>query len=349
MSKRLAPTLEPQTRAWLDRLNAAGGKAIYELSPEDARKVLSDVQSGEDVEKLPADVEDRTLPGGPDNRGISIRIVRPKGSTEPLPVIMHFHGGGWVLGGKDTHDRLVRELANGARAAVVFVDYTPAPDAQYPVQIEQAYAATKWIAENGESLGLDPSRLVVLGDSVGGNMATVVAMMAKERGGPEIAFQVLCYPVTDANFETGSYREFADGYFLAREGMKWFWDNYLPNKEQRNDRHASPLRASEDELKDMPPTLIVVGEHDVLRDEVEAYAHKLSSAGVPVASTRFLGTMHDFVMLNPITNTPAPRAAIRYVTETLRRVFGEERRGEEKIGGVEYAALQREQQPPMMH
>ncbi len=349
MNKKLAPTLDPQTRAWLDELNAAGGKQIYELSPEDARKVLSDVQSGEDVEKLSADIEDRTIPGGPDNRGISIRIVRPKGSTGGLPVIMHFHGGGWVLGGKDTHDRLVRELANGAEAAVVFVDYTPAPDAQFPVQIEQAYAATKWIAENGASLNLDPSRLAVFGDSVGGNMATVVAMLAKERGGPELAFQVLCYPVTDATFETGSYREFADGYFLSREGMKWFWDNYLPNKEQRSDRHASPLRASEEELKDLPPALIVVGEHDVLRDEVEAYAHKLSSAGVTVAATRFLGTMHDFVMLNPITNTPAPRGAIRFVTETLRRVFGEKRRGEEKVGGVEYAALQREAQQPVIH
>lgn len=344
MSKPLASTLEPDTRAWLEELQAVGGKPIYELSPKDARQVLSDIQSGTNAEKLPADIEDRTI-----GEGVPVRIVRPVGASVPLPVIMHFHGGGWVLGGKDTHDRLVRELANGAHAAVVFVDYTPAPEARFPEQLEQAYGATKWIAENGESLGLDPTRLVVVGDSVGGNMATVVAMMAKERGGPEIAFQVLFYPVTDATFDTGSYREFESGYFLEREGMKWFWDNYLPNQEKRSDRHASPLRASIDELKGLPPALIMVGEHDVLRDETEAYAHKLLTAGVPVAATRFLGTTHDFVMLNPITHTPAPRAAIRLATGALRRVFGEERRGEESIGGVESAAIHREPQPSTTH
>lgn len=344
MKKPLASTLELDTRAWLETLQAAGGKPIYELSPRDARKVLSDIQAGADAELLPADIEDRTIADR-----VAIRIVRPVGASVPLPIIMHFHGGGWVLGGKDTHDRLVRELANGAHAAVVFVDYTLAPEGQFPEQLEQAYAATKWIARNGESLGLDPSRLVVLGDSVGGNMAAVVAMMAKERGGPEIAFQVLFYPVTDANFETGSYREFERGYFLEREGMKWFWDNYLPDAEKRKDPHASPLRASLDQLKGLPPALVMVGEHDVLREEVEAYAHKLNLAGVPVAGSRFLGTMHDFVMLNPITHTPGPRAAIRLATESLRRVFGEERRGEESIGGVEWAAMQREAQQTMTH
>jgi acetyl esterase len=343
MSPKLAPTLEPETRRFLEQVNAQGGKPLYELSPEDARKVLSELQAGTDVAKLPADIEDRTIPGGPGNQGVAIRIVRPAGRTEALPVIMHFHGGGWVLGGKDTHDRLVRELANGAHAAVVFVDYTPAPDARYPVQLEQAYAATKWIAGNGASLGLDPSRLAVLGDSVGGNMATVVALMARERGGPHLAFQVLFYPVTDADFETGTYREFADGYFLARESMKWFWDNYLPDVEARKQPHASPLRASLDELKGLPPALVIVGEHDVLRDEGEAYAHKLARAGVRVEATRFLGTLHDFVMLNPITGTPAPRAAIRLATETLRRVFDEARRARSA------PAPTREASAPMHH
>ncbi|WP_163992393.1 alpha/beta hydrolase [Pyxidicoccus caerfyrddinensis] len=343
MSPKLSPNLEPGTRRFLEQVNAQGGKPIYELSPVDARKVLSDLQAGKDVEKLPADIEDRMIPGGPGNQDISIRIVRPKGQTDVLPVIMHFHGGGWVLGGKDTHDRLVRELANGAQAAVVFVDYTPAPDAQFPVQIEQAYAATKWIAENGESLGMDPSRLAILGDSVGGNMAAVVALLAKERGGPRIASQVLFYPVTDANFDTGTYQEFATGYFLARDGMRWFWDNYLPNVEERARPHASPLRASLEELKGLPPALVIVGEHDVLRDEGEAYAHKLAEAGVRVEATRFLGTMHDFVMLNPITDTPAPRAAIRLATETLRRVFGEvDQAGRRTALGAEATA-------PMQH
>ncbi len=341
MSPKLSPNLEPATRRFLEQVNAQGGTPIYELSPEDARAVLSSLQAGEDVEKLPADIEDRTLPCGPGDRGVSIRIVRPRGRTDALPVIMHFHGGGWVLGGKDTHDRLVRELAHGAQAAVVFVNYTPAPEARFPVQLEEAYAATKWIAENGESLGMDPSRLVVLGDSVGGNMAAVVALMAKERGGPRIALQVLFYPVTDANFETGSYEAFASGYFLARDGMKWFWDNYLPNVEDRARPHASPLRASLDELKGLPPALVIVGEHDVLRDEGEAYAHKLAEAGVRVEATRFLGTIHDFVMLNPITDTPAPRAAIRLATETLRRAFGEVERagGRPELGREATASL----------
>jgi acetyl esterase len=206
---------------------------------------------------------------------------------------------------------------------VVFVNYTLAPEARFPVQLEEAYAATKWIAENGESLGLDPSRLALLGDSVGGNMAAVVALMAKERGGPRIAHQVLFYPVTDANFETGTYQEFANGYFLARDGMKWYWDNYLPRVEDRTRPHASPLRAPLDMLQGLPPALIIVGEHDVLREEGEAYAHKLAEAGVRVEATRFLGTMHDFVMLNPIADTPAPRAALRLATQTLRQVFAE--------------------------
>ena len=220
MSSQVSPRVEPRTRSFLEQANAQGGNPLYALAPRAARKVLSDLQAGGDVEKLPADIEDRTLPGGPGNKGVSVRIVRPKGRTDALPVIMHFHGGGWVLGDKETHDRLIRELAHGAQAAVVFVNYTPAPEAQYPVQLEEAYAATKWIAENGASLNLDPSRLVLVGDSVGWNMATVVAMMAKERGGPRIGFEVLFYPVTDAICEARSYQEFAKGYFLARDGMK---------------------------------------------------------------------------------------------------------------------------------
>lgn len=324
MAAIVSSNVEPTTRRFLEQLNAQGGKPLYQLTPSQARQVLVDLQSGAPVEKLPADVEERTIAASPGSRKVSVRIVRPVLRRDPLPVIMHFHGGGWVLGDAQTHDRLVRELANGAEAAVVFVNYTPAPEAKYPAQIEEAYAATKWVAENGSSIGLDPSRLVVLGDSVGGNMATVVALMAKDRQGPEIALQVLFYPVTAANFDTGSYREFASGYFLEREGMKWFWDNYLPNAQERTQPYASPLRASLAQLNGLPPTLVMVGENDVLRDEVEAYAHKLAEADVSVTATRFLGTMHDFVMLNPITYTPAPRAAIRLATATLRRLFLEE-------------------------
>ncbi len=316
----LSTAIEPATRKFLESLNSGGGKQIYELSVEEARKLLSDVQSGTVVEKLPADIEDKTIPVGPSGQ-VSIRIVRPKGVTEALPAIVYFHGGGWVLGGTDTHDRLIRELANGAKAAVVFVNFTLAPDAKYPTQIEEAYAATKYVAENAKALNLKASELVVAGDSVGGNMVAAVTLLAKERGGPSIAYQVLFYPVTDANFETQSYRDYAQKHFLTREAMKWFWGHYTADEAVRKEPTASPLRASLDQLKGLPPALVITGEFDVLRDEGEAYAHKLSEAGVTVKAVRLLGTIHDFVLLNVITNTPAPRTAIALATATLQELF----------------------------
>ncbi len=312
-------SLEPVTRAFVENVNKQGGTPIYELSPENARKVLSDLQAAE-VAKLPADIEDLNLPVGPGGQ-VSVRIIRPKGSKENLPAIMYFHGGGWVLGGKDTHDRLVREIANGANAAVVFVNFTLAPDAKYPTQIEEAYAATKYIAENGKNLKLDPSKIVLAGDSVGGNMVAAVLLLAKERNGPKIAYQVLFYPVTDANFETLSYKQFATEIWLTREAMKWFWNNYLPDEEARKQPTASPLQASIDQLKGQPSALIITDENDVLRDEGEAYAHKLIQAGVNVTAVRYLGTIHDFVMLNALAGTPATCRAIDLMNETLKNIF----------------------------
>jgi acetyl esterase/lipase len=316
---RLSNDIEPSIKAFLEEINSQGGPQLYELSVEDAREVLLNVQKV-DVKILPADIDDRDVPGGP-NGQVSLRIVRPKGNNELLPVVMYFHGGGWVLGDKNTHDRLIREIANGSHAAVVFVNFTPSPEAKYPVAIEEAYAATKYISESGNDLNLDTSRIVVAGDSVGGNMATVVAMMAKERGGPDILFQLLFYPVTDANFDTTSYQQFATHHFLTREAMKWFWDNYLPEEETRKKPTASPLQAPFDQLEGLPPALVINGEFDVLRDEGEAYAHKLIEAGVRVTAVRYLGTIHDFVMLNPITETPATRAAIYHANGMLREVF----------------------------
>jgi len=311
--------LEPTTRAFVEKVNRQGGTPIYELSPKDARKVLSDLQAGE-VVKLPADIEDRIIPAGPEGK-VSIRIIRPEGNKENLPVVMYFHGGGWVLGGKDTHDRLVREIAKGANAAVVFVNFTPSPEAKYPIPVEEAYAATKYIAENGKELNLDTSRLAVAGDSVGGNMAAAVSLLAKERGGPKIVYQVLFYPVTDANFDTPSYQKYATDIWLTREAMKWFWDNYLPDKEARRQPTASPLKVSVDQLRGQPPALIITDENDVLRDEGEAYAHKLMQAGVDVITVRYLGTIHDFVMLNALAGTPATCSAIGLANENLRNVF----------------------------
>lgn len=315
---QLSKSIEPNIRAFLEEVNSQGGPQLYELSVDDAREVLLKAQDME-VKKLPADIEDYNILGGP-NCKISIRIVRPKGNKKNLPVVMYFHGGGWVLGNKVTHSRLIREIANGANAAIVFVNFTPSPEAKFPVAIDEAYLATKFIAENGEDLNLDPSKIVVAGDSVGGNMAAAVTMMAKENG-PDILFQLLFYPVTDANFDTPSYKQFATDHFLTREAMKWFWDNYLPDLEARKQPLASPLQASIEQLKGLPQALIITGEFDVLRDEGEAYAHKLNEAGVNVTAVRYLGTIHDFVMLNPITETPAPRAAIRQANETLREVF----------------------------
>lgn len=316
--------LEKLTRAFLNDLQEKGGPAIFTLSPEKARAVLSELQAGVTVKMLPAEIENRTIPGGPSENDTSITIVRPPNSrNETLPVVIYIHGGGWVLGGFDTHERLVRELANKANAVIVFVNYTPSPEAKYPVAIEQAYTATKWVAENDKTINVNSSRLAVVGDSVGGNMAAAVTMLAKERGGPSIRFQVLFYPVTDASFDTPSYMTYQNGYWLLRDGMKWFWSNYLTNQTNIKDPTVSPLQASVEQLKGLPPALIINAENDVLRDEGEAYALKLLEAGVPVAAVRYHGTIHDFVMLNVITDDPAPRTAIEQACIVLKNVMAE--------------------------
>ena len=312
------PTLELHTQEFVDSL--AGAPPIYTLSPADARSVLAQAQSIP-VGKPSAQTEDIALPVGPTG-SVPIRVIRPVGATAVLPVVMYFHGGGWVLGDRDTHDRLVREIAVGAQAAVVFVDYARAPEARYPVAIEQAYAATRYVADNAAELGIDPLRLAVAGDSVGGNMAAAVTLIAKQRRGPNIAFQLLFYPVTDSGFDTPSYNQFADGPWLTKRAMEWFWDAYLPDPAVRKQPTATPLNASLDQLASLPEALVIVDENDVLRDEGEAYARKLSDAGVRVISVRYNGTIHDFVMLNALADTPATRGAIAQAVGALRRALG---------------------------
>jgi acetyl esterase/lipase len=290
------------------------------LSPKDARQTLRQLQASVCVQLQPADIEDLVIRGGPTGR-VSIRVIRPAGAAGVLPVVFHCHGGGWVLGDKDTYERLDRELAHQIQAVVVFVDYTPAPEAHYPVQNEQAYTALQWAITHAAQIGADPARLALAGDSAGGNMTAALTLMAKERGGPQAAAQVLFYPVTDANMDTSTYQRYADGPWLTRGAMRWFWDSYLPDHSLRCQITASPLRATTGQLRGLPPALIINAEHDVLRDEGEAYARKLSQAGVPVTQVRYGGTIHEFVALNPITNTPAPRAAIAQAASYLRNAL----------------------------
>ncbi|MGE0004434.1 MAG: alpha/beta hydrolase [Parvibaculaceae bacterium] len=313
-----APRLEPATQAFVDGL--AGTEPLYTLTPKAARAVLCDVQRSADVPLPDVASQDRVLNVGPGGR-TSIRVVRPAGATGTLPAVVYIHGGGWVLGDKETHDRLVREIAVGAHAIVVFVDYDRSPESRYPTAIEQSYAVARHIAERPDEFDVDASRLAIAGDSVGGNMAAVVALMAKERQGPKILAQLLFYPVTDASMSTASYAEFAEGPWLTRKAMSWFWDQYLPDAAKRGEIHASPLNAPIDDLRDLPQTLLIVDENDVLRDEGEAYGRKLAQAGVRVTSLRYNGTIHDFMMLNPIAETPAVRAAVGQACGYLRHVF----------------------------
>ncbi len=315
-------SIEPHTQAWLDAI--AGAPPINELSPHEAREALRSIQRSVPVRPSTATVEKGVIPGGPTGE-VEVRIVRPERPRTGLPLLLHCHGGGWILGDADTHERLDRELAGEAGAAVVFVGYTPAPEAHYPVQNEQAYAVLEWAAKHGSEIGGDPARIGLVGDSVGGNMVAALTLMAKDRGGPPIRAQVLFYPVANAAFDTDSYRRYAEGPWLTRAAMEWFWDAYLPEEGPRSEATASPLRASIDELRGLPPALVVNGEHDVLRDEGEDYARKLARAGVPVTQVRYGGTIHDFVLLNPIAETPAPRTAIPQAGRFLRDALGSER------------------------
>ncbi|WP_327745207.1 alpha/beta hydrolase [Streptomyces europaeiscabiei] len=308
------PVLEPAAAAFAEA--TANPPFLFELPPAEGRKAVDEVQSGE-IEKPEIDEEWVTVSGGPTG-SVRARIVRPAGAEGVLPVVLYIHGAGWVFGNAHTHDRLVRELAVGANAAVVFPEYDLSPEARYPVAIEQNYAVAKWIVEQGATKDLDGARLAVAGDSVGGNMTAALTLMAKQRGDVPLVQQVLFYPVTDASFDTGSYRQFATGYFLRRDGMQWFWDQYTTDEAERAQITASPLRASVGQLTGLPPALVITGEADVLRDEGEAYANKLREAGVPVTAVRFQGVIHDFVMLNALRGTHAAEAAITLAAGTLR-------------------------------
>jgi acetyl esterase len=305
--------LEPASQAFAEA--TAAPPFLYELTPGEARKVLDDVQAAP-IDKLPVDERWITVPA--DVGDVRARIVRPAGAEGTLPVILYMHGGGWVLGNAGTHDRLVRELAVGTGAALVFVEYDRSPEARYPVAIEQGYATARWIVREGAANGLDPERMAIAGDSVGGGMTAAITLMAQERGDVRFVHQSMYYPVTDAAMDTGSYARFAEGYFLTAKSMAWFWDCYCPDLERRSEPFASPLRASEAQLAELPPALLIVDEADVLRDEGEAYASRLRAAGVAVTTVRYDGITHDFMMLNPLSATHATRAAIAQAISVIR-------------------------------
>ncbi len=311
------PVADRTTRAFLNALNSSGGPALETLSPADARAVLTGAQSSVPVDLPPAEVSKKTISVG--NQSIPLTIVRPAGATGTLPAFLFFHGGGWVLGDFPTHERFVRDLVHLSGAVGVFVDYERSPEVHYPVAINQAYTATQWVTEHGQEIRVDGKRLAVVGNSVGGNMAAVVALRAKLDGGPKIRYQVLFWPVTDARFDTPSYEQFQNGHFLTRDMMKWFWDNYTTDEAQRNEIFASPLRATIDQLKGLPPALVQTAELDVLRDEGEAYARKLDEAGVDVVSLRVNGMIHDFGLLNPINRAPAVQSALRQAAQEIKR------------------------------
>jgi acetyl esterase len=326
--------LDPKTQWFLKFLESMGRPPVQEVPVEQAREMYARGQALVPLIKQPAQIEDCTISTGPGG-GVKLRVFRP-GNQRPedqpenkrreddagrLPVVMYFHGGGWVLGDADTFDYFMRELTNGTGAAVVFVEYSRSPEAHYPVALEECYAATKWVAEHGSDLGLNGTQIAVAGDSAGGNLAAAVCLLAGQRGGPEIAAQVLIYPATGSDFDTTSFQDFANGYFLTKENSQWFWQQYTGGKAIDHEPTACPLQATLDQLKDMPPALVITGECDVLRDEGEAYARKLTEAGVAVTATRYLGAIHGFMGINALADTPAARAATAQVSAMLRETL----------------------------
>jgi acetyl esterase len=311
-------TFDAVTRAFV--ADAAAAPQPHELTVEAARQSLVHLQAP--VAPLPdVTTVDWTIPAGPTGH-TALRIVRPAGVEADLPVIMYFHGGGWVLGDSRTHDRIARELAVRVGAAVVFVEYARSPEARYPVAVEQSYAATRWVAEHGAAVYLDGSRIAVAGDSSGGNLAAAVALLATSHHTPHLLFQLLLFPALDPSMDTASYREYSDGPFLTSAQMAWFWQSYAPGLGTRPNGIAAPLHASAEQLRGLPPTLVITAEHDVLRDEAEAYARRLIDAGVETTATRYLNTIHSSVVLEGLASSPPARAALAQATAALRDALG---------------------------
>lgn len=312
------PAIESQTKAFLKALNTSGGQPMETMAATDARKVLEGAQTSVTVDMSGVEVSDKTITQ--DGLTVKLFVMKPAGTKEDLPAFMFFHGGGWVIGDFPTHQRFIRDLVVSSGAAAVHVEYSLSPEAKYPVALNECFAATKWVAANGKEIGVDGSRLAVVGNSAGGNLTAAVALKAKVEHGPELRFQLLFWPVTDANLETASYNEFAEDRFLTKNMMRWFWNHYS-EPSQREEIYLSPLQASLDDLKGLPPTLVQTAENDVLRDEGEAYARKLNEAGVPVSLVRYQGMIHDYGLLNPLAGIPEIQSALRHAGSELKNAL----------------------------
>lgn len=310
------PHLSPAVKAFLTPLNA-GGTAPESLSVEDARNVFINLQSSVKVDVSGIDESEKSV--SQDGYTVKLTIVRPNGKKNKLPVFIFTHGGGWVLGDYSTHKRLVRDLVVASECAAVFVHYTLSPEAHYPQAINEIYAAAKWVSEHGDEINVDGKKMAVAGNSAGGNMSTALCLMAKDKGGPVIKLQVLMWPSTDASFTEDSYEEYGQQRFLTIPLMKWSWDRYTMDATQRKEKYASPLQASLEELKDLPPALIQVAENDILRDEGEAYGRKLELAGVKVLSVRYNGVIHDFGMLNGLAQTTQVKGLIELAAAEMKK------------------------------
>ncbi|GAL84362.1 esterase/lipase [Sporocytophaga myxococcoides] len=310
------PRLTKEVKNFLKVLNS-GGPPVESLSYEDAKNVLVEAQKSVKVDLSGIEVSEKTI--NADGYTINLNIVRPEGVKGKLPVFMFIHGGGWILGDFPTHQRLVRDLVVLSGFAAVFVNYTRTPEAQYPQAINEIYAATKWVAEHGDEINVDGTNMAIVGNSVGGNMSTVTTLMAKEKGGPHIKLQILMWPIVDSNFETDSYKQFGEQRFLTKSLMMWMYDLYTKDPKQRKEIYASPLQATKDQLKGLPPTLIQVAENDILRDEGEAYGRKLDEAGVKVTTIRYNGVIHDFGMLNGLAEIPETKSLVLHAAAELKR------------------------------
>lgn len=309
--------LSKEVKEFLKVLNNPNNPPIESLTKEEARQVLIDAQASVNVDLSGIDEMEKDIVA--DGFSIRLNIVRPAGNNERLPVFIFLHGGGWILGDYQTHKRLVRDIVVLSGCAAVFVNYTPSPEARYPQAINEIYAATKWVAANGNEINVDGSNMAIVGNSVGGNMAMVTTILAKERKGPEIKLQVMLWPVADARFDSRSYQKFGTNRFLTSSMMQWMFDQYAPDKAQREDIHVSPLNATIEQLQGLPPTLLIVAQSDILRDAAQAYAQKLDAAGVPTTSVRYNGMIHDFGLLNALATTPQTRSAFYQVAAELKR------------------------------